>query len=176
MGLLPLWWWLAERFNETGEMEWQLAALATYLGAAISDAIDGYVARRFDQKSTFGAALDAAVDKIFSVFTLGYLAIQGWGGFSPLPMWFFALTVFRDLLILGGLFTLYRVHRSVPMVPLTSGKVTTILLFVLASVAQAAFSPGLTSVLLWLSTVALVVSGVLYTRWGIQQLNHPGKA
>lgn len=51
------------------------AALALYVLAALTDLVDGWLARRLNQTSAFGAQLDAAVDNIFSVAILGFLAL-----------------------------------------------------------------------------------------------------
>lgn len=55
-----------------GQVTW---ALAIYVAAAVTDLIDGWLARRFKQSSEFGAQLDAMVDNLFSVAILGFLAI-----------------------------------------------------------------------------------------------------
>ena len=82
---------------------WSLAdgryglALALTLIAGLSDALDGYLARRFDWKSWLGGLLDPAADKLlmFSLFvTLTWL---GW-----VPVWFTAIVIGRDLVIIGG--------------------------------------------------------------------------
>jgi phosphatidylglycerophosphate synthase len=51
------------------------AALGLYMVAAVTDLVDGWLARRFRQASAFGAQLDAVVDNIFSVAILGFLAL-----------------------------------------------------------------------------------------------------
>jgi phosphatidylglycerophosphate synthase len=50
-------------------------ALGLYILAALTDAIDGWLARRFGQASEFGAQLDAVVDNLFSLAILGFLAL-----------------------------------------------------------------------------------------------------
>ena len=55
-----------------GQATW---ALALYVLAALTDLVDGWLARRFGQSSTFGAQLDAVVDNLFSVAILGFLAL-----------------------------------------------------------------------------------------------------
>ena len=51
------------------------AALVLYVLAALTDLVDGWLARRFQQASAFGAQLDAAVDNLFSLAILGFLAL-----------------------------------------------------------------------------------------------------
>ena len=55
-----------------GEPAW---ALTLYVAAALTDLIDGWLARRLRQSSAFGAQLDAIVDNLFSVAILGFLAM-----------------------------------------------------------------------------------------------------
>jgi len=51
------------------------AALGVYVLAALTDVFDGWLARRFNQSSEFGAQLDAAVDNLFSLAIFGFLAL-----------------------------------------------------------------------------------------------------
>lgn len=51
------------------------AALGLYILAALTDLMDGWLARRFRQASEFGAQLDAVVDNLFSLAILGFLAL-----------------------------------------------------------------------------------------------------
>ena len=51
------------------------AALGLYVLAALTDLVDGWLARRYRQSSAFGAQLDAVVDNLFSVAILGFLAL-----------------------------------------------------------------------------------------------------
>jgi phosphatidylglycerophosphate synthase len=51
------------------------AALGLYILAALTDVVDGWLARRFKQASEFGAQLDAVVDNLFSLAILGFLTL-----------------------------------------------------------------------------------------------------
>jgi phosphatidylglycerophosphate synthase len=55
---------------------WRWPALAVYGLAAATDLVDGWLARRSGQASAFGAQLDAAVDNVFSVAILAFLALD----------------------------------------------------------------------------------------------------
>lgn len=100
-------------------------AFAVFLLAAITDAVDGWVARRFAQASRLGAFLDPAADKIlmisgFIVFTLP--------GIAPwrLPHWL-TFTVFaRDILIVLFAYLLYTRIRVRRFPPSIAGKLSTI--------------------------------------------------
>ena len=83
-----VWLLLSDRFG---------AALVIFGIAGISDALDGYLAKRFDWSSRLGALIDPLADKLLlvsSFITLGWL---GW-----IPLWLVGLIVLRDLVIVIG--------------------------------------------------------------------------
>ena len=107
----PLRWW----------------ALGVFVLAASSDGIDGWVARRFNQCSKFGAYIDPIADKALLLSGVITLSLVDWG--APgwrLPLWFAAIVVLRDCIILGGIKILYVNHREVKIVPHWTGKITTV--------------------------------------------------
>jgi cardiolipin synthase (CMP-forming) len=75
-----------------GQLGWALLLIAV---SAITDFVDGYVARRFDQVSRLGQLLDPAADRLFILSTLLGLA---WVG--VLPWWLVAVIIGRDVLLL----------------------------------------------------------------------------
>ena len=102
-------------------------ALGVFVLAASSDGIDGWVARRFNQCSKFGAYIDPIADKALLLSGVITLALVDWG--APgwrLPLWFAAIVVLRDCIILGGIKILYVNHREVKIVPHWTGKITTV--------------------------------------------------
>ncbi len=101
-------------------------ALGMFITAASTDGIDGWVARRFNQMSKFGAFLDPIADKSLLLTGVLVLSITDWGeGGWRLPAWFAVIVFLRDTLILVGVKYLqvnrYEVHIS----PHWSGKVCT---------------------------------------------------
>ena len=118
---LLVWLILAERF------EWALGAA---LVAGLSDAADGYLAKRFAWHSRIGGVLDPLADKLMMVATFASLAVVGW-----LPWWLVALTLLRDAgIVTGG--TIYHFFIA----PLTAeptwlSKLNTAAQIVLAAVA-----------------------------------------
>ena len=102
-------------------------ALGVFVLAASSDGIDGWVARRFNQCSKFGAYIDPIADKALLLAGVITLSLVDWG--APgwrLPLWFAAIVVLRDGIILGGIKILYVNHREVKIVPHWTGKITTV--------------------------------------------------
>jgi len=90
--------------------------------AGMSDAVDGFLARHFNQKSSFGAYMDPLADKTLLVTSFVVLCYIG-----LIPTWLMVITVARDLMILSGFFTLYFSGVRVEMRPLAVSKATTFL-------------------------------------------------
>lgn len=102
-------------------------ALGVFLTAAGSDGLDGWIARRFNQVSKFGAFIDPIADKALLLTGVIVLALIDWG--SPgwrLPPWFAATVVLRDCLILGGIGVLWKNGCKVGISPHWSGKLATV--------------------------------------------------
>ncbi len=102
-------------------------ALAFFVTAAVTDGLDGWVARRFNQKSAFGAFIDPIADKLLlltGVVTLSLVdwSVPGW----RLPLWFAVIVVLRDCIILGGISYLHLTGRKVRIAPHWTGKVCTV--------------------------------------------------
>ena len=97
------------------------AAFWVFVVAGISDALDGFIAKRFDRRTRLGALLDPLADKVLLVSVYVTLGIAG-----QLWPWLVVLVVFRDLMIIGG-FLLIQALATVakPSQPLFISKVNT---------------------------------------------------
>lgn len=107
-------------------------AFVVFLVAGLSDAVDGYVARRFGQVSELGAYLDPLADKLLLIsgfITLGYI--------GAIPTWLVLLVVSRDVLIVGAVLTSHLIGQPVPVRPLFVSKLTTTVQILLVTVALA---------------------------------------
>jgi cardiolipin synthase len=149
------------------------AALWVFLGAALSDAVDGFIARRFHQLTYFGAVLDPAADKLIVVSTVATLA---WVGLLPLGL--VALIVARDLVIVAGAAAYRGLIGPVEMAPTVAGKFSTFtqLSLVLLVLTDASGLLELTGWLVpayWVVAAAALVSGSQYVWvWGRKALHH----
>lgn len=103
-----------------------LSALLVFLAAGLSDALDGYLARRLNQFTQFGAILDPVADKLM---LLSALVMLTWLQFVP---WQFTATLLtRDLVIISGAFA-YRMRAGkLEMTPTWLGKTHIALVFAL---------------------------------------------
>lgn len=123
------------------------AALALYIVAALTDLVDGWLARRFHQTSAFGAQLDAVVDNLFSLAILGFLAMAYPGLVAR--QWAAAAILFGGPLLY--LLVSWLMTRRAMMFHVWSAKLGAVLLF---SLWPAVAITGWTG---WLWLCALVV-------------------
>lgn len=158
-------------FSRTGA-EWQrLLALGCFAAAALTDAVDGYVARRYNQRSKLGAVLDPTADKLLLVIGLVLLTALRPPGLSPLPTWLLLTVLSRDILLVLGLALIHYTCGHSRVQPHFLGKISTVtqmicILWVLLKWDPAWIHP-------WSLAAALTTGGsaVLYILEGIRQLN-----
>jgi len=101
-------------------------ALGIFVGAGISDGIDGFLARRFDMRSALGAYLDPIADKLLLMSSYVFLAIPAYPGRVKVPVWLAVMVISRDvLLMLVGLLLILALGRK-RFPPSWVGKVTTV--------------------------------------------------
>jgi cardiolipin synthase len=100
-------------------------ALAIFLVAAITDIVDGYLARHFGMGSPLGAYLDPIADKLFLISSFVVFALPGTPSEVHVPMWLLVLTIFRDVLILVISLVMYLALGIRDFPPSVLGKVTT---------------------------------------------------
>ena len=102
----------------SGQME---MAFVLFLIAGVSDAVDGFLAKRFNMASELGALLDPLADKALLVSI--YVALGIWGA---IPRWLVILVVSRDIMIVGAVIVSWLVDKPVPMKPLMVSKLNTV--------------------------------------------------
>jgi cardiolipin synthase len=135
----------------SGEM---LFAFLLFLAAGISDAVDGFLAKRFGMTSEFGAYLDPLADKALIVSI--YIAL---GVSETLPRWLVILVVSRDIMIVAAVMFSWFVGRPVTMKPLVVSKANTVAQIALAMLVLA--SLGLELNFAWLIDLAVAAVAVL---------------
>ena len=100
-----------------GEWGW---AFALFLAAGVSDGVDGYLARRLDMRTEFGAYIDPLADKALLVSLYVTLPIIG-----VLPGWLAIVIVSRDLMIIAAIMVSWLMDRPVEIKPLAISKLNT---------------------------------------------------
>jgi CDP-diacylglycerol--glycerol-3-phosphate 3-phosphatidyltransferase len=162
--------------------EWmRFTAIIIFLVAAVSDGLDGYIARRYKQRSALGAILDPIADKGLLLSGIITLSISNWSETDPdygkFPIWFPVLVITRDAVILVGAIILhYFIGDKMKVKPSWTGKVATVcqMCAIAWVMLQLRFLP-LTFVVI-VAGVFTFVSGLIYVLQGIRQLQAGGHA
>ena len=131
-----------------------MEAALLFVIAGISDAVDGFIAKRFNAASDLGAYLDPLADKALLVSIFLALGFKG-----ALPVWLIIAAVSRDILIIGAVILSWMLSRPVPMRPLRVSKANTAAQIVL--IALVLGGRGGFDVLSPLVGPAIVVAGSL---------------
>jgi CDP-diacylglycerol--glycerol-3-phosphate 3-phosphatidyltransferase len=177
--LIPVFVWLLldyiRNFQRGEPREWErLLACTVFALASLSDAVDGYIARRYNQKTTLGSFLDPLADKALLVSGLVLLSVRFKEGspFAVLPLWFPILVISRDVILLMGTVLIHMLTGHATAKPRIVGKCATFfqmvtLLWVLLQIQSPSY--------LWPLYAAgffTLVSGLWYIYDGVQQASH----
>ncbi len=153
--LVPLVVWLII----THEMQ---AAFLLFLLAGLSDAADGFLAKRYNWDTELGAYLDPIADKalLVSIYVTLGLAAQ-------LPAWLVIAVVSRDILIVGAVVLSWMLSRPMSMQPLLISKANTFSQIVLAGLVLAELGLGLgfeafVEFLVWVTGTLTILSAAAY--------------
>jgi CDP-diacylglycerol--glycerol-3-phosphate 3-phosphatidyltransferase len=183
--MIPAFVMMAIYYGESikaGEpLEWQrYTAIAIFLVAAVSDGLDGYIARRYNQKSALGVILDPIADKGLLLSGIITLSISNWSDvdaqYGQFPTWFPVLVISRDAVILIGSGVLQLLNGKVTVRPAWTGKVATFLQMTAIAwvMLQIMFIP-----LIYVVAAAgffTLASGVIYVADGFRQLGAHGQS
>ncbi len=142
------------------------AAFWLFVAAGLTDAIDGFLAKRFGWETELGSYLDPLADKalLVSVFV-----VLGWIG--HIPIWLTIMVVFRDLLIIGGALVAVVITGTFKADPMYVSKLNTTVQIALAAAVLAKLGLGLDLdtpiwLLVALAGITTFASGIAYlVRW-----------
>ena len=153
--------------------EWlRWSALATFILASATDGIDGWIARHFNQRSRFGAIIDPIADKSLLLTAIITLSLVDWGPHGwRIPLWFTALVIVRDAIILGGIGILHFINHHVHIRPHWSGKVCTFTQMLALGWVMLRVVPFDPIYPCAAAAIFTVWSGYAYVREGILQLH-----
>ena len=162
-------------------LEWQrFAAIAIFVVAAMSDGLDGYVARHYNQRSSLGVVLDPVADKGLLLSGIITLSLTNWSEAGSetgkFPVWFPVLVISRDAILLVGTLILYLLNGKVSVKPHWTGKIATVLqMFAIGWVmVQIHVIPPFYVVLA--AGAFTLISGIVYVADGVRQLQAEGHA
>jgi cardiolipin synthase len=184
IALIPVFVMMAIYYGESVQsgapMEWQrLAAIAIFLLAAASDGLDGFVARRFNQRSTLGVILDPIADKGLLLSGVITLSITNWSTdphYGKFPLWFPVLVITRDIVIVVGSVVLHLLNGKVVVRPSWTGKVATVLQ--MSAIAWVMLQLRILPLIYIVvgAGVFTLISGIIYVMDGVRQLQAEGHA
>ncbi len=141
-------------------------AFWVFIAAGASDALDGYIAKRFDCRTRLGALLDPTADK--ALLSSVYVAL---GIAEKVPNWLVILVVFRDVMIIGGFILIQTLAAPRKFDPLYISKINTLAQITLVAYVLARLGLGfpdgeVTPILVWITALTTVLSGLSYlVRW-----------
>ncbi len=148
-------------------------AFVLFLAAGVSDAVDGYLAKRFRMTTELGAYLDPLADKALIVSIYLALGITG-----AIPRWLVILVVSRDILIVGGIMLSWLMGKPLKIKPLLVSKLNTVAQIVFACVVLGSLgfqvqADILTVVLMGLVAVLTLLSIAAYLAEWLRHMNSP---
>src|SRR5207248_2430092 len=161
-------------YVKNGEELHRLLAILSFAVAAICDGVDGYIARRYNQRSELGAILDPLADKLLLVSGIVVLTFDQRPHLVSVPLWLTGTIIGRDIVILIGMVVIQTTVGKVKVRPRFPGKAATVLqmAIVLWILLKWEFR-GLTW-LVWAAGICTGFSGAFYVWDGIRQLSaHP---
>ncbi len=146
-------------------------AFVLFLVAGVSDAVDGFLAKRFDMTTELGAYLDPLADKALIVSIYLTLGING-----EIPRWLVILVVSRDILIVGGIMLSWLMGNPLKIKPLLVSKLNTVAQIVFACVVLGSLGfgfevPTLKLVLMGLVAVLTLLSIAAYLAEWVRHMN-----
>jgi CDP-diacylglycerol--glycerol-3-phosphate 3-phosphatidyltransferase len=165
-------------YTRSGDEINRLLAVLTFAIAAILDGVDGYIARRYNQKSELGAILDPLADKLLLMSGIITLSFNHGPYLAQIPLWFAGTIIGRDLLVLIGIVVVRFTVGKVVVRPRIIGKFATVLQMAVVIWILMKWNEGRGAHWLdaWMigAAVCTSVSGLLYVWDGVKQLgSHP---
>lgn len=137
-------------------------ACLIFVIAGLSDAVDGFLAKRFNMTTELGALLDPIADKALLVSIYVALGIAG-----AVPRWLVILVVSRDFMIVGAMIVSWLLDHPMPVKPLMVSKVNTVAQVTFAALVLASLGFGFYArpydlILMALVTILTLMSISLY--------------
>ena len=146
-------------------------AFVLFVAAGASDAVDGYLAKRFHMTTELGSYLDPLADKALIVSIYLTLGING-----LIPRWLVILVVSRDILIVGGIMLSWVIGSPLKIKPLLVSKLNTVAQIMFACVVLGSLgfniaADTLTLVLMGLVAVLTLLSVAAYVAEWVRHMN-----
>lgn len=175
--LIPFFVVLVLYYAQNGKEVYRTLAIMCFAIAAICDGVDGYVARRFNQRSELGAILDPLADKLLLVSAIVVLSFDHAPYLESMPLWLTGTIIGRDILILIGMVLIHLMVGKVKVRPRIVGKVATVLQMILVLWIMLKWPENWLHALALITAICTGISGFLYVWDGSRQLSaHPSSS
>jgi cardiolipin synthase len=149
-------------------------ALLVFILGGVTDALDGFIARRMNQKTSLGAILDPVADKLLLMSSFIMLGMMG-----SIPLWLMVLVVSRDTVILFGYVAIsFLLDERLEVQPTIMGKLSTVFQLVTVGVVllmlarSQLLESSVDDALVYLTAATTVISGVQYLYLGLLRLQN----
>ena len=169
--LVPFFIVLVLYYFERGQGLFRAGAILAFAVATISDAVDGYIARRYHQHSELGRILDQLADKLLLISGIVLLSLKNEPYLERIPLWLTVTVLSRDALLLLGLAIIHYICGRIKVRPIIIGKAATVLQ--MTCVLWALFKWSSQWLLVWAIGAAICtgISGMIYVFEGVRQLS-----
>jgi len=142
-------------------------ALYLFIIAALTDALDGFIARRTNQKTELGTLLDPLADKFLLVTSFIIFSINGW-----VPKWLTITVISRDIIVVIGWILVYLITGTSNVKPTRTGKAAIamqliLLCYVLLDI-NIGILPDIQGALIWITAALTIISGLHYIYRGFK--------
>ncbi len=146
-------------------------ALLVFCVAGVSDGLDGFIARSYSQKTKLGSFLDPVADLLLLSTAFIVLAML-----DRIPVWLSVIVISRNVIVVMGTAILYMINELMNVSITFTGKATTffqlvLLLFTLMIYYFDSPFPTIFNLLLWITTILTVGSGLQYIAIGTGSIN-----
>ncbi|MFZ3122830.1 MAG: CDP-alcohol phosphatidyltransferase family protein [Thermodesulfovibrionales bacterium] len=145
-------------------------ALYMFIVAALTDALDGFIARLTNQKTALGTFLDPIADKFLLITSFIIFSMNGW-----LPKWLTITVISRDVIVITGWVLVYLITHTSNVKPTVTGKAAIAMQLVLLCYVllnrNVGFLPDIQNVLIWLTAALTIISGLHYIYRGLKLTN-----
>ena len=105
-------------YIDTGGETYRWLAFVSFVLAAICDGVDGYIARRYNQRSELGAILDPLADKLLLASAVVLLSLDNEQRLARIPLWLTATIIGRDVIVALGIGVVHYINGKVIVRPL----------------------------------------------------------
>ena len=164
-------------YVRTGNELHRFLAIVSFGVAAICDGVDGYIARRYNQRSELGAILDPLADKLLLVSGIVLLSFDQRPYLQSVPIWLTGTIIGRDILLLTGLIVIQMIVGKVKVRPRIVGKVATVLQMVVVLWILLKWEERWLTAWTIATGICTGLSGLLYIYDGTRQLSvHPASS